>query len=131
MRRGYNQGVARNAQVSIHARVERATIQAAGVGDTVIGFNPRTRRACDDIAHYSAPPELVSIHARVERATAGESERCRPAFCFNPRTRRACDKDSVAQGSAAVDVSIHARVERATHHVFGLRLFDQFQSTHA
>ena len=55
--------------VSIHARVERATTLYNGV----------------------PVPEDVSIHARVERAT-GRRLYFRPGrLRFNPRTRRACD----------------------------------------
>ena len=83
-----------SGNVSIHARVERATDRSAMHNIRKICFNPRTRRACDStifwIAKYDFP---VSIHARVERATrrrVGDHQR---PFSFNPRTRRACDKN--------------------------------------
>ena len=78
--------------VSIHARVERATIFAVSSSFQISSFNPRTRRACDcsrfadDLVDFD-----VSIHARVERATTLPLQ--------------------IIQLSL---VSIHARVERAT-----------------
>ena len=61
--------VGRRLLVSIHARVERATYAAADGKVASSGFNPRTRRACDSLLL------LTSMTIK----------------CFNPRTRRACD----------------------------------------
>ena len=55
--------------VSIHARAERATFQRTENRCASQGFNPRTRRACDQ----------TSKSARLGHQG------------FNPRTRRACD----------------------------------------
>ena len=55
--------------VSIHARVERATLPVLPPIRKADGFNPRTRRACDG--------KPANIRNRRKR--------------FNPRTRRACD----------------------------------------
>ena len=55
------------------------------------GFNPRTRRACDEL----------------------NSDGQLSASGFNPRTRRACDTTSTLTSNKS-RVSIHARVERAT-----------------
>ena len=73
------------------------------------GFNPRTRRACDQAAVATTPePAKVSIHARVERATTDVNNELDPN-----------------------DVSIHARVERATSSLTTRHPIAAFQSTHA
>ena len=77
-------------------------------------FNPRTRRACDNLSCVSSVfPILVSIHARVERATRP----VRTAF----ELRKVSIHARVARATGAqltsakrITVSIHARVERAT-----------------
>ena len=80
-----------NLAVSIHARVERATCDCLSAQRRRVGFNPRTRRACDT---------LFAI-------------RLIKSLRFNPRTRRACDLPCL-QLLITAGVSIHARVERAT-----------------
>ena len=80
-------------EVSIHARVERATFQWRLALDVFNGFNPRTRRACDKtLFRWSATKS--SFNPRTRRACDG---RFPPSpgwrFSFNPRTRRACDLD--------------------------------------
>ena len=119
--------------VSIHARGKRATKQkyylskslwfqsthAGSVRQRVyqkpleqLGFNPRTREACDVLFILFYFLKEVSIHARGKRATrvvVGDSS----PNCFNPRTREACD-DIHAECRSASAVSIHARGKRAT-----------------
>ena len=94
--------------VSIHARVERATESTTMTRTTIERFNPRTRRACDKFRR---------------RLT-------KPAESFNPRTRRACDESAVEE-SRRFNVSIHARVERATNQPSKNPADSTFQSTHA
>ena len=97
------------------------------------GFNPRTRRACDEWDHDDYEGRAVSIHARVERATGygslekyidevsiharverATSRHCRAASSqtrFNPRTRRACDTVFVL--SRPSDERFNPRTRRA------------------
>ena len=55
------------------------------------GFNPRTRRGCDQPRAGNCLPYVVSIHA-----PAGGATMCRVSSrvtrSFNPRTRRGCDE---------------------------------------
>ena len=117
--------------VSIHARVRRATRHQQHIGRAVV----------------------VSIHARVRRATARMMAASRyfmfqstPAYggrreylsachgvqrCFNPRPRTAGDENTYRHVMASKGVSIHARVRRATISRPGTTAGMMFQSTPA
>ena len=116
-----------NADVSIHARVERATGVRARPGrwfrstPAWSGRQPRRgpagRHQFRSTPAWSgrparAPPSLrVSIHARVERAT-GAPWSCRGGrVSIHARVERAT---GALEGRMEHGVSIHARVERAT-----------------
>ena len=115
-------------------------------------FNPRTRRACDDINKQEEQFSNVSIHARAERATSflptrmsvssfqsthAQSVRLRirklysRLFSFNPRTRRACD--SLYQGLNQAFFCFNPRTRRACDALGNIHYHDGklFQSTHA
>ena len=79
------------ALVSIHARVERATslFRFFTIG-TRVSIHARVERATQ-LGFPYAPLVPVSIHARVERATRQRRQTSFRSSCFNPRTRRACD----------------------------------------
>ena len=77
--------------VSIHARVKRATIRKVKeVENEKVSIHARVKRATWNRKSY-LNRYSVSIHARVKRATLVN----RPRVClrtrFNPRTREACD----------------------------------------
>ena len=77
--------------VSIHARVERATTHDEFLlFDIVVSIHARVERATLGVyvGFWLTP---VSIHARVERATKTMTLLFYRKLCFNPRTRRACD----------------------------------------
>ena len=122
-------------EVSIHARVERATFENCKRRKmTMVSIHARVERATI-IYRLRVKSPVVSIHARVERATFGRFQgrfqssgfnprtrracdcpviiRVKVLTSFNPRTRRACDRRSPAILNRE-KVSIHARVERAT-----------------
>ena len=116
--------------VSIHARVERATTHDEFLlFDIVVSIHARVERATLGVyvGFWLTP---VSIHARVERATKTMTLLFYRKLCFNPRTRRACDIHS-RKHIEAERVSIHARVERATREQTFLEVDLMFQSTHA
>ena len=74
-------------EVSIHARVERAT----------------------RLSESKGLKNDVSIHARVERATRERQFYHAERVRFNPRTRRACDFDVIGQAKDLLEFqSTHA-----------------------
>ena len=85
-------------KVSIHARVERATLGRWGsIEAEAVSIHARVERA----TLYSlllVKRGKVSIHARVERATRNGARPLSCLVCFNPRTRRACDVVEVRKG---------------------------------
>ena len=127
-------------EVSIHARVKRATVVDSQRVCKRFSFNPRPREAGDQWTEYlpaasqcfnPRPREagdlliplpccrtvIVSIHARVKRATPKSLCYNGTRTSFNPRPREA--GDTVPAGVACeITVSIHARVKRATSRCF-------------
>ena len=114
------------------------------------GFNPRTRRGCDQPRAGNCLPYVVSIHApaggatmcrvssRVTRSFNPRTRRgcdealCLPpaqCHCFNPRTRRGCDTFA-SMISTQKEVSIHAPAGGATPYPAEREEYIQFQSTH-
>ncbi len=65
--------------------------QMENFSDSLFGFNPRTRRGCDDIPVINASSLCVSIHAPAGGATGPVWGCGSQISCFNPRTRRGCD----------------------------------------
>ncbi len=55
------------------------------------GFNPRTRKGCDDGLSFCVNSEEVSIHAPVKDATIEDMKKYGKVDSFNPRTRKGCD----------------------------------------
>ncbi len=92
--------------VSIHAPAGGATLFIL-VTVILSGFNPRTRRGCDNTPK---PPH-------------------RGFLSFNPRTRRGCDGASVYVGGRLL-VSIHAPAGGATRDGSARLAVCPFQSTH-
>ena len=78
----------------------------------MIGFNPRTRKGCDERNARGGSRYIVSIHAPVKDATLDVSGVILRS-CFNPRTRKGCD-DFYFPEFAHLSVSIHAPVKDAT-----------------
>ena len=77
--------------VSIHARVERATVKHRVASWFVaVSIHARVERATLRPWQFRRCNH-VSIHARVERATIAIDEMSDIKPGFNPRTRRACD----------------------------------------
>ena len=77
-------------EVSIHARVKRATRSGAAVIEAW-SFNPRPREAGDLLRWWPFCRIEVSIHARVKRATSAFPADPTAANGFNPRPREAGD----------------------------------------
>ena len=77
--------------VSIHARAKRATPTRRNSSEKALGFNPRTREACD----------------------AARKKDFFRVSCFNPRTREACDVEiGVIDAHLCAFQSTHARSVR-------------------
>ena len=152
MRRPGGASGRRRRNVSIHARVERATFGVRTIDFDRLCFNPRTRRACDGLQARKkmqigcfnprtrracdtgkegrCPTCGVSIHARVERATCMRKAKFHFAFVsIHARVERATPH--TAYSSIISRVSIHARVERATRISNAHASRTKFQSTHA
>ena len=82
----------RHFNVSIHARVRRATSSCSRCSTVAQCFNPRPRTAGDVKRAALGISAQVSIHARVRRATRSLSLYYLRSMCFNPRPRTAGDK---------------------------------------
>ena len=130
MRRSIERALYGTTKVSIHARVERATADRLPQPPSKSGFNPRTRRACDELPTHNQQRQAVSIHARVERATltCPVLEPWR-RVSIHARVERATGLEIILD--KIEEVSIHARVERATDMSVKTGFKALFQSTHA
>ena len=94
----------------------------------MIGFNPRTRKGCDERNARGGSRYIVSIHAPVKDATLDVSGLILRS-CFNPRTRKGCDTRK-KKAPQEPKVSIHAPVKDATISISLNSLILVFQSTH-
>ena len=101
--------------ISIHAPVKGATLNALAFMSQADNFNPRTREGCDCwFAILLGAGLRISIHAPVKGATDFPVRRPVCHGYFNPRTREGCDAKSSTGHFLVPGISIHAPVKGAT-----------------